>query len=100
MHNVVEFARTVCLEGQIELTDLPDELLAGAASLPAPPAACVDADADADDAARRELLRQLRAAHWNISAAARAMGLARMTLYRRMQRWGIEAPNKSAQQGA
>ena len=100
MHNVVEFARTVCREGLIELIDLPDELLAGAASLPAPPAACVDADADADDAARRELLRQLRAAHWNISAAARAMGLARMTLYRRMQRWGIEAPNKSAQQGA
>jgi len=39
------------------------------------------------------LLQYLRAAQWNITAVARQLGVARVTLYRRMQRYGIEAPN-------
>ncbi len=40
------------------------------------------------------LLQALRSAHWNVSAVARGMGLARMTLYRRMKRAGIVSPNR------
>jgi transcriptional regulator of acetoin/glycerol metabolism len=36
----------------------------------------------------------LRACRWNISAAAQQLGLARMTLYRRMKRFNIVAPNE------
>jgi transcriptional regulator of acetoin/glycerol metabolism len=42
------------------------------------------------------LLQYLRAARWNVSAVAHQMGLSRMTLYRRMKRWGIRSPNQSA----
>ncbi|MCK6433063.1 MAG: hypothetical protein L6Q68_08535 [Aquabacterium sp.] len=39
------------------------------------------------------LLQYLRAAHWNISAVAHQLGVARMTVYRRMKRWGIRDPH-------
>jgi transcriptional regulator of acetoin/glycerol metabolism len=31
--------------------------------------------------------------HWNVSALARQWGCARMTLYRRMARLGVQSPN-------
>jgi len=40
-------------------------------------------------AALRETLRRHR---WNISAAARELGVSRPTMYRRMRLLGIEAP--------
>jgi sigma-54 dependent transcriptional regulator, acetoin dehydrogenase operon transcriptional activator AcoR len=107
LRNVIEFARTVCSEGVIETGDLPDYLLrepmaqtsARALAIdpappnePEPPAPTPrQADAHADDAAL--LLQYLRNAQWNVSAVARSLGLSRMTLYRRMKRWGIESPN-------
>ena len=48
----------------------------------------------AHDDGPEALLQALRAAHWNVSAVARAMGLSRMTLYRRMKRAGIVPPNR------
>ena len=65
--------------GQIE----PDAQGA-AASLP--PAAPSDA--------MSELRQQLHEARWNVSAVARAQGCSRMTLYRRMKRWGIVSPRQ------
>jgi transcriptional regulator of acetoin/glycerol metabolism len=99
LHNVIEYARSLCSQGVIELHDLPDHFGAAphlepltAPSLPAsafiPPAAA----APAGEAA--QLLQQLSATHWNVAEAARRMGLSRMTLYRRMQRWGIASPNQ------
>ena len=42
------------------------------------------------------LLKQyLRAAGWNLSEVARQLSVSRMTLYRRMARWGIQTPNHS-----
>jgi transcriptional regulator of acetoin/glycerol metabolism len=48
----------------------------------------------ASDDGPEALLQALRAAHWNVSAVARAMGLSRMTLYRRMKRFNILPPNR------
>ncbi len=45
------------------------------------------------------LLQYLRAAQWNVSAVARQLGLSRMTLYRRMHRFGIVAPNQQTGDG-
>ena len=42
------------------------------------------------------LLQYLRAAQWNVSAVARRLGLSRMTLYRRMHRFGIVSPNQQS----
>ena len=39
-------------------------------------------------------LQVLQDQGWNVSAAARQLGLSRMTLYRRMQRAGLPLPQR------
>ncbi len=86
LHNVIEYARAVCSDGVIRVEDLPESFGATAGTPPAEPA-----PADA-----QMLVQYLRAAHWNVTAVAQQMGVSRMTLYRRMKRWGIASPNHSA----
>lgn len=104
LRNVLDFAMSVCPEGSIGLDDLP-ELRSAAAPVfarPAPePAAQPFSAPSAREAYRTSaqtdeaLRRALRAAQWNVSEVAREMGLARMTLYRRMKRAGIVPPNRA-----
>jgi transcriptional regulator of acetoin/glycerol metabolism len=88
LRNVLDYAVSLCFEDIIDLGDLP-ELSAtsqsGHAETPA-----IGTRNDGPEA----LLQALRAAQWNVSAVARQMGLARMTLYRRMKRAGIVPPNR------
>ncbi len=65
----------------------------GAIGVAAGGAAGDPADGAADGAAH--LVQALRAARWNVSAVARQFGVSRVTLYRRMQRHGIESPNRT-----
>jgi transcriptional regulator of acetoin/glycerol metabolism len=87
LRNVLDYATAMAGgSGVIGLTELPDTLLTrtdvGAAATAVPPEA--------------QLLAQyLRAAHWNISAVAHQMGVTRMTIYRRMKRWGLAEPLRS-----
>ena len=68
----------------------------------APPASrpasfgCNDArPAPAEAEAQRDLLLcALRAQHWNVTLAARSLGVCRATVYRHMERYGIVAPNR------
>jgi transcriptional regulator of acetoin/glycerol metabolism len=93
LRNVLECAASLAGEGPIGLADLPE--LAGDGT----PAAAARAPASTgrEDSA---LLQELRAAQWNVSLAARRLGVARMTLYRRMKRAGIVAPNQRDGEGA
>jgi transcriptional regulator of acetoin/glycerol metabolism len=88
LRNVLDYATSICREGPIEIDDMP-ELSAGhrvgSATVPVKAQ-----DSDGPEA----LLQALRSAHWNVSAVARDMGLARMTLYRRMKRAGVVPPNR------
>jgi transcriptional regulator of acetoin/glycerol metabolism len=88
--NVLAVARAVCSGGYIRLADLPDELLAAARGAARPAGGL--ADPHGLPAEAQLLLQYLRAAHWNVSVVARQMGVARMTLYRRMKRWGLQSP--------
>jgi sigma-54 dependent transcriptional regulator, acetoin dehydrogenase operon transcriptional activator AcoR len=81
LRNLIEYARAVCDGGYIQLGDLPDGFLS---ALRATPSAAATLPAEA-----QLLLQYLRAAHWNVAAVARQLGMARMTVYRRMKRWGI-----------
>ncbi|MCU0967856.1 MAG: sigma-54-dependent Fis family transcriptional regulator [Rubrivivax sp.] len=86
LRNAIDFARAVCRGGVIEVHDLPDRLLGAVRGEPGPHSpAALPAEAQL-------LLQYLRAARWNVSAVAHQMGLSRMTVYRRMKRWGIGAP--------
>ncbi len=92
LRNVVEYAVAMCRGGTIGVSDLPDSLLAEARAT-AGTGATVGAGALPAEA--QLLLQYLRAAQWNVSAVAHQMGVARMTLYRRMKRWGIQSPRLS-----
>lgn len=96
LRNTIEYARSVCNHGRIELSDLPEGLgLTWPLATPQNPTPAPQLPLDAKPAEADELRKQLRAVSWNISDAARALGLSRMTLYRRMKRWGIVSPNQS-----
>jgi transcriptional regulator of acetoin/glycerol metabolism len=43
---------------------------------------------------RAALLQALKACQWNVTEAARSLGLSRATVYRHMQRWEIVSPNR------
>jgi transcriptional regulator of acetoin/glycerol metabolism len=86
LKNVLDYAAAMAADsGVIGLAELPDALLArgdGAGAAPAlPPEGQL-------------LLQYLRAARWNVSAVAHQLGVARMTVYRRMKRWGIREPGR------
>jgi transcriptional regulator of acetoin/glycerol metabolism len=84
LKNVLDYAAAMAGDGGlIGLAELPDALLAhdDAAGVPLP-------------AEAQLLLQYLRAARWNVSAVAHQLGVARMTVYRRMKRWGIQEPGR------
>ncbi len=110
LRNVLEYARAVCENGLIEGSDLPDGF-GNAAAGESDGSAAQATSAQRPNAAspvpphpndphhlplEAMLMRQyLRAAGWNLSAVARQLGVSRMTLYRRMEKYGIQSPNRS-----
>ncbi|MDR5773727.1 MULTISPECIES: sigma-54-dependent Fis family transcriptional regulator [unclassified Caballeronia] len=99
LNNVLRYARAVCADGVIEVDDLPDGFVESTAhdAAPQPPHAHVADEAFDTHRLPPEgmlLMQYLRAASWNLSAVARQIGVSRMTLYRRMARYGIRSPNQ------
>ncbi len=91
LKNVVDYASAMAGEGgTIGLAELPDSIVGtptGAAETgPAPAVGMLPPEGQL-------LLQYLRAASWNVSAVAHQLGVARMTIYRRMKRWGIREPS-------
>lgn len=86
LRNVLQYAAAVCGNGRIEARDLPDRLRCD------PECPHHEANPLPADAAR-PLLHSLQRHRWNISATARDLGICRATVYRRMQRYGIEPPH-------
>ncbi|MEY3447162.1 MAG: Acetoin catabolism regulatory protein [Pseudomonadota bacterium] len=87
LKNAMDYACSMREHGDIDTDDLPMLCGSGAALAEPPKPPTTNPDADA-------WLQALRAAHWNVSAVARTLGLSRMTLYRRMKRAGVVPPNR------
>ena len=86
--NVLDFACAVALEPEIEMDDLPEQVFRRADH-----AAGADFVESSSSSNMASALREdLRRANWNISAAARLMGIDRTTLHRRMRRLGVSLP--------
>ncbi len=85
LRNALDYAASMAGDAAIDVADLPP-----LASQPAV------ADPRRQEAGDTGLVDLLRAHRWNISAVARQLGVARMTVYRRMQRAGIVAPQDFA----
>jgi len=84
LQNAVERAVVICRGSRIEPTDLP---FAGAP--PAGPGGRTLADAE-----RVHVEGVLREAKWNISQAARALDIDRVTLYNKIRRYGLQRPGE------
>ena len=87
LRNVIEFSSAVCRDNQITLIDLPEYLMTQINADHATDASFNDLSFNSIEAS--QLIALLRAARWNVTAAANVLGLSRMILYRRMKRYGI-----------
>lgn len=111
LRNALRYALAVCDGQSIGIHDLPEEIAAGlhrqamprTLTAPAPRIATPagpELPAPADDLnhlelAEREAIVQALIQHkWQVSKAARSVGISRATIYRKMDRYCITAPNK------
>jgi transcriptional regulator of acetoin/glycerol metabolism len=93
LKNVMAYACAMAgREAVIGLAELPDALVGCEAAAAAPGVGASSLPPEA-----QLLLQYLRAAGWSVSAVAHQLGVARMTVYRRMQRWGIRQPDRPAE---
>lgn len=85
LRNLVERVMLHTSNVNIGPDDLPAELT-GAAAAPRPDAAPINLE----DAERDAILRAIDNEHGNVAGAARRLGIARSTIYRKMVRYGLE----------
>jgi transcriptional regulator of acetoin/glycerol metabolism len=90
--NVIDFACAVASDPLIATDDLPDQVFRRTADDMADAPEVVSAALGNEAAALRE---DLRRANWNVSAAARLLGIDRTTLHRRMRKLGVTLPPRA-----
>ena len=84
--NVIEFACAVASDPEVGIDDLPDQVFTRAREAIPGSVDLLPADMSEEAAILRQHLAQ---AQWNVSAAARLLGIDRTTLHRRMRRLGV-----------
>ncbi len=90
--NVLDFACAVAADPEISMDDLPDPVFHRPLEKVASEEARQHSPASNEAAA---LMEDLRRAGWNVSAAARLLGIDRTTLHRRMRRLGVALPPRA-----
>ncbi|MGX1175281.1 sigma-54-dependent Fis family transcriptional regulator [Pseudomonas sp. R151218B TE3479] len=87
LRHVLRYACAVCEASVVQLSHLPESLHRADAAVHGPePSASPE---------RQALLDALVRHRWKPTAAARALGISRATLYRRVHQHGIEMPGRS-----
>jgi transcriptional regulator of acetoin/glycerol metabolism len=97
LRNVLRYACAVCDTMRVDARHLPADLAAqfgDAAEASLVPLRPITSN---DDAAteRARIVAALTAHHWRPNDAARALGISRATLYRRIAKFGIVAPHRA-----
>jgi DNA-binding NtrC family response regulator len=88
LRNTIEYAFVLCSGGSIDVVHMPPKIASpggNAMSFGAP-----NANYPSEQA---ELLAVLRRVGWNQSEAARVLGVSRVTVWKRMKKYGIRLPN-------
>ncbi len=84
--NVIDFACAVASDPEVGIDDLPDQVFTRAREAIPGSVDLLPADMSEEATILRQHLAQ---AQWNVSAAARLLGIDRTTLHRRMRRLGV-----------
>ena len=89
LRNAVESLLLTSNEDKVGLNELPEELLAAVAVRRDVAAAAVPAT-NLEEAERQTIVGAVKNAHGNLAQAARALGISRSTLYRKVERYHLE----------
>jgi DNA-binding NtrC family response regulator len=92
LEHVVERAVILSTSGELDLAALPHEIRSPRTLAGKPPLTLMRLD----EIERRALLAALERAKWNKQAAAAALGIRRPTLYSKMRKYAIKAPDRGA----
>ena len=97
LRNVIESLLLTSNDEVVRCDELPDELHRGAAAagpsaepLGMPAGADGAAGSSLEEAERLAIVRAVKHAHGNLTQAARALGVSRSTLYRKVERYQLE----------
>jgi len=85
LRNTVEYAFVLCPSGGITIQHLPPKILEAELDCTPPPEVPTP-----DSHEKRELIRVLRQTNGNQSAAARVLGVSRVTIWKRINKYGID----------
>ncbi|MFP4650161.1 MAG: helix-turn-helix domain-containing protein, partial [Desulfobacterales bacterium] len=86
LRNTIEYALVLCPGGSIDLNHLPARITGGKTK----PLAGKEAGDNENDRARLEQL--LRQTGWNQSETARQMGVSRVTVWKKINKYNIQRP--------
>jgi PAS domain S-box-containing protein len=89
LENILEHALIICQEDTIQTTHLPEYLQTRPAARKAMPVAATEQGFVPQNTERDKLLATLRKYNWHRSQSARALGMDRTTLWRKMKKYGL-----------
>jgi PAS domain S-box-containing protein len=89
LENILEHALIICQEDTIQPTHLPEYLMVRPAARKAMPIATAGQGFVPENTERDKLLATLRQYNWHRSQSARALGMDRTTLWRKMKKYGL-----------
>jgi len=89
LENILEHALIICQEDSIQLAHLPEYIRARPAAHKGKAADSIGPGFASDSTERTELLSALEQFSWHRQKAARALGMDRTTLWRKMKKYGL-----------
>ena len=94
LRHALQLAVALCDGNVVRLEHLPDDLVQRQAGEPESGSAAASARATNESNGPQTLVEALQGCQWNITIAARKLGISRSTLYRQMSRFNIIEPNR------
>ena len=99
LRNVIESLVLTCAAAEVAIEELPAEILEASPAAAAARNAATSPmaqGASLGDFEHLAIKRALESSHGNLTQAARALGISRSTLYRKVQRYHLDAVIKSS----